>query len=335
MAPPKNAKLQPMKSSSKGHWEFQSAQDVTRFWDEHRLVPGRANGRQHHHEERFYLGLYLLALAVKDLLTYPFFIEQGDQHESPDFMFTWESGETTGFEVTRATEELFQREVSLAERASDETETTASGEAPGDMPSVLGRSNGAVDEPSSHDGTIIFGSPHGYAGDAPEQELCRLFRDAIEKKLSKLRDKKYRPASRYELLVFEHTPLPALDREKVLATMRPWVSALQQHKPAFRKTSLIWSLDLLYDLGGEGRIIRYIEPPDLDDPKSLQTFSERSAYAAWVSAERAVQEHRRMGRPVYSADDEGRIIKETPNGRFEVRLQEDGMEFVVKELPRE
>jgi len=317
-----------MKSSSKGHWEFQSGHDVTRFWEQHRLVPRRANGRKHHNEERFYLGLYLLALAGNELLSYPFSIEQCKEHDSPDFMFTWRSGETTGLEVTRATEELFQREVTLAERMYRNSETKASGEAPGDILPVPGSSSNVVDEPAHQE--------RGYAGvDAPEQELCRLVLGAIEKKLSKLRSNNYLPASDYELLVFEHTPLPAIDRKKVLATMRPCVSALQQRKPAFHKTSLIWSLDLLYDLGGEGRIIRYIEPPDLDDPKSLRTFSERSIYAAWVSAERAVQEHRRMGRPVYSADDEGRMIKETPEGRFEVRLEEDGTELIVRELPHE
>jgi hypothetical protein len=153
---------------------------------------------------------------------------------------------------------------------------------------------------------------------------------AIRKKIAKLAN--FKSAARHDLLVYDDTPFIGADQRSVITAMHEWVQNLPEDKPAFRKISIIKSLDVIFDLGGQSRILRYIEPPNLDDPESLRTFSERSTYAAWFSAERAVQEHRRMGRPVYSTDDEGRTIKETPDGRFEVRLEEDGTEVIVREL---
>ncbi len=86
----------------KDRWNFATIADVRRFWRSVCSVPGRADGRRHYHEERYSLGLYLLALAEHEQLTYPLRIEQ---KESPDFMLTWPSGELTGLEVTRATEQ--------------------------------------------------------------------------------------------------------------------------------------------------------------------------------------------------------------------------------------
>jgi hypothetical protein len=177
--------------------------------------------------------------------------------------------------------------------------------------------------------------PLGWAGDQAEKEWCSLFEKAIEKKVAKLNvPKLFKPATSCDLLVYDETPLPAVNRQKVLAALRPSVGKLLEQEHAFAKISIVSSLDVIFDVGGECRILRYVEPPNLDDPASLKAFSERATYAAWFSAERAVQEHRRMGRPVYSTDDEGRIIKETPDGRFEVRL-EDGTEVIIRELPHE
>ncbi len=330
----KSVKLPSMKSTSQSHWEFRSAEDVSRFWEKHRHVPGRANGREHHHEERHYLALYLLALANNQLLTYPFQVDQSKEHESPDFMFSWNSGETTGFEVTRATQEEFQCELSLAERSYQQKygKVIASGEAPQEILPVLGWSDERVDDLASGEAPKFL-PPAGWAGDDAERQLCRSLIDTIEKKIAKLRCGKYRPAATYELLIFEHANLPATDRQKMLTAMHSRVRDLQTETPTFRKVSVALPLDVIFDIGGESRVFRYIEPPNLDDPESLHTFSEHSTYAAWFSAERAVQEHRRMGRPVYSTDDKGRTIKETPDGRFEVRLEKDGTETIIKELP--
>src|SRR5208282_5383610 len=100
-------------------WAFRRRSDVERFWREVRDVPRRGNGRRHYHEERFCLGLYLLALATHDLLSYPLRVEQG---ESPDFMLTWKSGEITGIQVTRATERWLQRKMTEMDREAEPSE---------------------------------------------------------------------------------------------------------------------------------------------------------------------------------------------------------------------
>ena len=102
-----------MKSASQSHWDFRSAEDVSGFWDKHRHVPGRTEGRKPYHEERYCLGLYLLALATHELLPYPLSVDHDD---SPDFMLLWPSGESTGLEVTRAADESQQAAKTVAER---------------------------------------------------------------------------------------------------------------------------------------------------------------------------------------------------------------------------
>ena len=110
-------------------WKFKRRKDVERFWREVRSLPSRANGRKHHQEERYCLALYLLALATHEMLTYPLRVEQG---ESPDFMLTSNSGETTGLEVTRATTTWIQRKMTENDRefARREAEAASSGVKP-------------------------------------------------------------------------------------------------------------------------------------------------------------------------------------------------------------
>jgi hypothetical protein len=298
-----------MKSSREGRWEFRSAHDVRRFWDEYRNVPGRVDGREHCDEERYCLGLYLLALADHALLSYPLSIAEG---ESPDFIVTWASGDVTGLEVTRATEQWVQRAMTQSEKEFRRREREAGA--------------GGEGEPVS-----IPLSVHGWSGDQAEVQWCSLVQAAIAKKVSMLSN--FSPACRYDLLVYDDTPLPAVDRRKVLSAMHPYVKSLQNENSKLGKTSFIVSLDLLYDVGGEVKNFRYVEPPDLDDARSVKTFSERSEYAGWLTAEKAVREHLQKGIPVYSMEQGGRVVKQTADGRrFEVKFQEDGAEVIVREL---
>ena len=85
-------------------WDFRSRDDIWRFWLWVREVPRRIEGRTPKQYERYYLGLYLLALANHRLLSYPLKVMED---ERPDFVMTWKSGEATGLEVTRATDRSF------------------------------------------------------------------------------------------------------------------------------------------------------------------------------------------------------------------------------------
>jgi hypothetical protein len=310
-----------MKSPHEDRWEFRSAQDVQRFWEQYRTVPGRMDGRRHHDEERYCLGLYLLALAEHKLLTYPLRVEQCGGDRSPDFMVTWPSGEITGLEVTRATERWLQRVMEESEKESTKGELEA-----------------AV-TPKEPEPVFIPLSELGWAGDQVETEWCSLFKSAIEKKLRKL--SAFTSALRHDLLVYDDTPLPAIDREKVLSVMHPYIRHLQDEHPELGKISFIVSLDLIFDVGGECRMFPYIEWSNLkpDDPESLMAVARRAEQAGQAAVKTVLQRKKvfrklaAMGRAVHFIDRQGRRIKQMPDGRrFEVKILDDGKEVVLKEL---
>lgn len=282
-------------------WEFRSLEDIRRFWFQVRDVPRRIEGRSHKQYERYYLGLYLLALADQGLLSYPF---KGREGESPDFTLVWRSGETTGLEVTRATDEEIQAEFTRAEKEHPE-------------------------------GWAMMASPPGYAGDRLEAQWCVLAWRAIEKKLAMLPG--YESASRCDLLVSDDTRMGAGDRRKVLAALSPLVRAARRTEPKLGKMSVVASLDVLYDIGGDSRIFPYIEwsPPMPDETAEGGTFSERIEHAGRIAAEEAIRAHKTAGTPICFIDSKGRLVKETSDGqRFEIRVNEDGEEVTIQKLSR-
>jgi hypothetical protein len=293
-------------SSAKSRWEFHSREDISRFWLLVREVPGRRDGRTHKQYERYYLALYLLALANHELLSYPF---QVVVEESPDFMLTWDSGETAGLEVTRATDHELQGWLSRMDKG---------------YPKRL----------------AIMPSPLGYAGDQLEDEWCNFVRDAIERKVAKLSE--YKPVVCHDLLISDDTRGGAGDRRKVLARLDPWARELKLKEPKLGKISVVASLDVLYDIGGESRIFPYVHwsAPELE-LASNESFSQRAELAGRVTVERAIREPSQRhipndGTPVpgYYVDIKGRIVKRTSGGRrFEVKIKEDGSEVVIRELP--
>lgn len=269
-------------------------------------MPRRTNGRTAKQYERYYLGLYLLALADHQLLSYPLTVAEG---EAPDFLVTWKSREATGLEVTRATDQELQRWLTRAEKEHLDV------------------------------ATMMF-SPSGYVGDQLEREWCGFVREAIEKKVAKL--DKYKAVERCDLLVSDDTRAGAGDRRKVVELLSNWARDLKRREPRLGKISFAASLDILYDIGGESRIFPYVSwsAPELEDT-TCESFSQRAELAGRVSVERAIREPSQRlvpsddtPVPGYYVDIEGRVVKVTPEGRrFEVRIKEDGSAAVVRELP--
>jgi hypothetical protein len=312
-----------MRSSSKGHWEFRSAQDVSQFWDEHRNVPDRGEGREHYHEERFCLGLYLRALATHDLLSYPLSVEEFEAHVSPDFMIRWPSGELTGLEVTRATEEPLQEKKSAARKEYRRRKIEAATSRTEPIPVTI---------PLSKAGWL--------EGDR-EKGWCLLFQKAVEKKLDKLRGEppefrsKFRPAASYDLLVYDDTPFVGVDLTTVFTGTQQWIRNLPKDQPAFGKISIIMSVDLVYDLGGQCQMFPYVEWSNLKpgNRDGLMALAHSVEEAGQVAVQKAIQKHAAEGRAVHFMDSRGRMIRQTPDGRrFEVKVLDDGEEIVVKEL---
>ena len=300
-------------------WVIRSFRDVQTLWLKVREVPRRTEGRRHYHEEQYSLGVFLLALSRHGLLDYPLVV---NRRESPDFVVTDRSGEAVGLEVTRATEPWLQRKITSADREYSRRQLAA-------------ENSGIDPEP-----VVIALSEMGWAGDEAEIKWCALMRRSIEGKVAKL--SQFAPAGRHDLLISDDTPLPAVDRRKVLASLDPWARDLRSKTPALRRISIVISLDVLYDVGGESRILPYVHwsAPELDNTSDAENFSERVELAGKVVVERAIREpsgdrntgFKNLG-PAYYVDTAGRIIKRTAEGRrFEVRTKEDGAEIIVREL---
>jgi hypothetical protein len=255
----------------------------------------------------------LRALSNAGLLTLPINISEG---ESPDFILLAESGETTGVEVTRATTEDSQRQNTGMAKAHRWLQPHASA-----------RGGDAV--------TIANVSEAGWVGEEPEEEWCSLIIAALRKKTSML--PKYRPANCYDLLIYDDTPLPGVNRTRAVARLRDPIRELREAKAAsFRTISVIASLDVLFDVGGHPRILPYIDwqSPGLEGADDFRRFAEDVEYGAQNAVDPVLPRGGKPRRLIYSMDEAGRIIKQTADGRrFEVRVAEDGEETIVAELP--
>lgn len=260
-------------------------------------------------EERYCLGLYLLALATHRKLKYPLRVEEG---ESPDFVVTWSSGKTTGLEVTKATNMWVQRETTKAEDEYVRRKVAAN-----------------ADEEVRPVGFML--SQRGWIGDEPETEWLSLIRGAIERKLPKL--PKFKAASCQELLVYDDMPVPAVDRTKALAALRPLLMEAQKTNPLLARVSIILSLDVVLDLGNEFRILPFV---DWSNPRATRDFGERVEFVGEKAVTTAIRKHKQEGRPIHFTDQSGRLVKEMPDGtRYEVRVEPNGDEVVIGELGAE
>lgn len=243
-------------SSAEGSWEFRSLDDIQRFSGQVRSVPGRTQGRKHHHEEQYSLGLYLLALGEHALLTFPLRIEQG---ESPDFMRTWPSGETTGLEVTRATTEDFQRTMTGTEKEFLRREAEAKAAGVDILPLPADQGVLLVPRAEAEPVCIMQGPLEGWAGEKPERKWCDQVLKAVRQKFEKL--PKFRPASYHDLLINNDADVPLFggsERKRALDTVAKALNDFNARiKRTFRVVSIILSLDVEYDIGGNRRLLPY------------------------------------------------------------------------------
>jgi hypothetical protein len=295
-----------------------SYKDVQTLWSKVQGGPGRTEGRKHSHLEQYCVGVYLLALGRHGLLDYPFAVKSG---ESPDFILADKSGEAIGLEVTRATDQWLQRDMTGADREYRQrklaTEVSASDAEP----------------------VAIALSELGWIGDQAEDQWCVVVRRSIERKIQKLRA--FRSAARHDLLIYDDIPIPAIDRRKVMVALDPWAGDLKSNTPTLGRISIVISLDVIFDVGGRSQILPYVHwsAPELDDGP-VQSFSERVELAGKVEVERAIREpdHDQIppwknSAPAYYVGTNGRIVKRTAEGRrFEVRIKENGGEIIVREL---
>jgi hypothetical protein len=194
-------------TASQSHWTFRSVHDVSEFWEQRRNIPDRGDGSRHYHEERYCLGLYLLALATHAKLAYPLSISQFEEHVSPDFMIRWPSGESTGLEVTRATEEELQKKKTAAHKENRRRQVDA-----------------ATSRAEFRPVTIPLTTAGWMTGER-EKGWCSLFQKAVARKLRKLKGEapefhsSFKAATNYQLLVYDDTPFIGADRAMIFPTI--------------------------------------------------------------------------------------------------------------------
>ncbi len=290
-------------------WNFRSAADVKEFWKRFQRVPARRR-RTKRDEERYCLALYLLALATYRKLRYPLRIEEG---ESPDFIVTWSSGKRTGLEVTKATNMWVQHQRTQAE---DEYQRRQ----------IAAKASGTEARPVAFDL-----SRRGWIGDEAGTEWLSFIKQGVERKLPKL--VAFRSTSRQDLLVYDDTPLPAIDRAKVLPVLSRWLSETRKANPRLGRLSIIISLDLLLDSGDGLEVLPFI---NWSNPGATPDFGERVEFAGEKAVTTAIRKHKQEGHPIHFTDRTGRLVKEMPDGtRYEVRVEPNGHEVVIGELGEE
>lgn len=292
------------------HWTLDGRDQIERFWRAVRNVPARRR-RSKRDEERFYLGLYLLALATHGIATYPVSLEEG---ESPDFMLSFCNSEPVGIEATKATTQ--QMQIGLTE---NEDEYERSRAIPKGEPEPVGR----------------LMSFEGTAGDSVERNWVEQVREAIERKLKKL--PKFRAAARYDLLIYDDTAYGPGDRVLALREIRKVIAELKRGNSRLGKVSIIMSLDVAYDVSGKCQILNFIELASDGEEDDLGERMEFSAQRAVTLAKGLPWLAVKRDDPtiLYWQRDDGRIVKTMPDGRnLEVHVAENGEETVVGELHR-
>ncbi|MGH7778647.1 MAG: hypothetical protein ACREQR_02305 [Candidatus Binataceae bacterium] len=229
-----------MQAASVIKHRFKSKADVEKFWREVRNVPARAR-RTKRDEERYALGLLLLARAGNDLINFPIVITEG---ESPDFLITEAGSKCVGLEVTRASARGLQKRMTNAERSGDAS-------------------------------AVAIDMDDGLLADESEARWCEQLEKAINDKLAKFG--KYRPASRYDLLVYGDASSLLWNRESARPTLTRWLCDVRRSAPLLGKVSIIVSLDVAYDLDGD---CRYLEFINWLAPDKEAGFGERVEHAA-------------------------------------------------------
>jgi hypothetical protein len=99
---------------------------------------------------------------------------------------------------------------------------------------------------------------------------------------------KYRKASRQDLLIYDNTPLIGVNRDRVIANIRDWIREYRSAVPSFGILSIIISLDVVLDAGGECRVLPFI---NWSQPERTPDFARRVEYAAKKAAHDVLDQH--------------------------------------------
>jgi hypothetical protein len=165
-----------------------------------------------------------------------------------------------------------------------------------------------------------------------EDEWWSFFHNAVETRFTAMSNP--RKLQESKLLIRDEVPLTRANRHRTIPRLRRWAQTVKQRYGVSEVSIILW-LDVVYDVGGNCQVFDFIEPPRLDDRRSVTNFAKRMEYAGNLAVQRAIREHLKAGRPVYWMDSSNRLVRQTSDGRrFHVRYTINGDEKIISELPR-
>ena len=198
-------------------------------------VPVRTAGRKSEHREMYCLRIYLTCPSVTDLLSFPLTVLKS---ESPDFFIQKSDGSVIGLEVAEASVEEDQELMTVLEKKPNGTMLES------DI--IDGKYQGRLVKP----GEELFS--RGMVGDSVEREWVKIVLNLIYKKTKLLNELYSEIPNRYELLIYDNSPLSGLHTETALSMLNSAIqddSRFKSFKRIYHRISIIHN----------GRLINYKE----------------------------------------------------------------------------
>jgi hypothetical protein len=224
----------PMASLPKEPWRI-SARDKAELSSQFGLlgirVPRRTEPKDQFAEEIYCLRRYLFPLADSGLLRFPV---SAAKSETPDFILSWPENTIIGVEVTKATRQEFEADLTRFNRRQKTKHYHSD------------RTKGVMDL-----------SVAGWAGNASENELVEFVLTAIA---DKLKDVDTYSVGRCDLVIYDNTPTATPNLAMVAETLRLRLSRrplCSDGGRSFDVISVIHDPWLIHDIGGAYEILAY------------------------------------------------------------------------------
>jgi hypothetical protein len=223
-----------MASLTKALWQITArdpAELFSQFGSVGIRVPARTEPKDQFAEEMYCLRRYLFPLAHNGLLRFPLMTVK---NETPDFTLNWPQEMTIGSEVTKATRQEFEADLTRFDR-EQETKHYPSDPAAGTMDlSVAGR-----------------------AGNAVERELVEYI---LASNLNKLEGIDTYSVGGCDLLIYDNTPTGAPDLNVVAEAVRLNLSGSSPSSKNGRRFGIVSIISdpwLIYNIAGPYQILAY------------------------------------------------------------------------------
>ena len=223
-----------MASPLKAPWRISARDKVELFSQFGSLgirVPDRTKPKDQFAEEMYCLRRYLFPLAHNGLLKFPL---TAAKSETPDFILEWPQERTIGLEVTKATRQEFEADLTRLDRKQTTKHYSSDPAA------------GAMDL-----------SVAGWAGNALEAEWVEYVLASVA---NKLEDIDTYSVSGCDLLIYDNTPTGAPNLNMAVEAVRsklPGSFPGSNNRRRFGVVSVIRDPWLIYDIAGPQRVLAY------------------------------------------------------------------------------